>query len=75
MSKTLQAPGVQEHCWAGLVGLFCPCRGQNCGVVVAAYPWTLGRLLALPIDFGQQVQPTPKAPNFRLVSQEWNLYL
>jgi hypothetical protein len=44
-------------------------------VVVAAYPWTLGRLLALPVDFGQQVQPTPKAPNFRLVSQEWNLYL
>jgi hypothetical protein len=50
-------------------------------VVVAAYPWTLGRLLALVVDFGQQVQlgqqvqPTPKAPDFRLVSQEWNLYL
>jgi hypothetical protein len=44
-------------------------------VVVAAYPLTLGRLLALAVDFGQQVQPTPKAPDFRLVSQEWNLYL
>jgi hypothetical protein len=27
-------------------------------VVVAAYPLTLGRLLALAVDFGQHLQPT-----------------
>ena len=38
-------------------------------MVVAASPWALGRPWALVVDLGQQMQPTPKAPDFRLVSR------
>ena len=74
MPKVLLALRVQEHHWVDLLALLYP-WGQNCKAVVAACPWTLGRLLVLAVDFRQQVQPTPKAPDFRLVSQERKLDL
>jgi hypothetical protein len=80
MEQARLAPRVQEHRWACFLALFCPDRGQNCSVVVAAYPLALerplgrllalGRLLSLVVDFGQQVQPTTAKPrDFRLVSR------